>query len=128
VVGDGARVVDTDSGELVSEWLAADGVRISVCAGNSSQLVLAMGGSELVYLRVDQDGVMTEVERVTMDHEIACLGLSPVGVEYPGAKGADAMDMDGQFTENEAHLVTVGLWTDISIRALYLPSLTAAAK
>eukprot|EP01134_Creolimax_fragrantissima_P006011 CFRG6011T1 len=148
VVSEGVRVVTAVEGKLTGEWIppytsssdmsvgmSSDVVKdektresISVADGNKTQLVVATGGSRLVYLRFDSEGGVHEVKSVVMDNEIACVSLSPVGELYPGE--GDDMNVDSEecVPETDAHLVAVGLWTDISVHVLYLPSLTPAAK
>jgi len=52
------------------------------------------------------DYCITTFSHVTMEHEVACIDITPLDV-----------------TSNHANLCALGLWTDISVRVLKLPSL-----
>ena len=52
------RLVSSSMKALVKEWSPPDGERISVVAGNARQILLAVGKTTLVYLRVDHGEVI----------------------------------------------------------------------
>ncbi|KXJ10807.1 DNA damage-binding protein 1a [Exaiptasia diaphana] len=97
------RLINSATGELVSEWRHHSGKNISVGACNSLQVVAAVG-SELYYIEI-RVGELVQISQVTMEHEVACLDITPIE------------------QNTRAELVSVGLWTDISVRVLRLPSL-----
>lgn len=103
-----ARLISNESKSVVSEWEPDNKRTISVVACNGRQ-VLCATGSDLFYLEIVEDRIVSK-GFATLQHEVACLDISP---------------LDGY---NEAHLVAVGLWTDISIRILTLPTLEEANK
>uniref|UniRef100_A0A8C7F4E6 DNA damage-binding protein 1 n=1 Tax=Oncorhynchus kisutch TaxID=8019 RepID=A0A8C7F4E6_ONCKI len=108
ITSGGVRLVMQDSKALVSEWKEPLGRNISVAACNSSQVVLAVGRA-LYYLQI-LSGELKQISTVEMEHEVACLDITPLG--------------EG----GESPLCAVGLWTDISARVLKLPCFTALHK
>lgn len=99
-----ARLVNAHSGSLIAEWKPKDDNRISVVACNSSQLVCA-SASDVYYIEIT-DGELILRSQVTLPHEVACLDISLLDNKTRRAK-----------------LVAVGLWTDISVTLLSIPSL-----
>ncbi|KAM9764827.1 DNA damage-binding protein 1 isoform 2-T2 [Menidia menidia] len=102
------RLVLQDSKVLVSEWKEPQGRNISVAACNHTQVVLAVGRA-LYYLQI-LAGELKQINSTEMEHEVACLDITPLG--------------EG----GESPLCAVGLWTDISARVLKLPCFTALHK
>jgi DNA damage-binding protein 1 len=107
------RLVRCDTLECANVWRPAAGSEIVIATCTSSQVVVAMEGCQLAYLQVQRgaDGALSlsEARSVTLEHEIACLCCSPCSA------GEDA------------ELLAVGMWTEISVRVLRLPSLELAA-
>jgi len=87
---------------LAHEWHHSKGKNISLASCNNTQIVIA-AGSELFYFEIE-DGKVSEKGSTTVDHEVACVDISPV------KEGAD-----------RSELLAVGLWTDISARLFRLP-------
>ncbi|KAJ7985733.1 hypothetical protein DPEC_G00343530 [Dallia pectoralis] len=108
ITSGGVRLVMQDNKALVSEWKEPQGRNISVAACNSSQVVLAVGRA-LYYLQI-LSGELKQISMMEMEHEVACLDITPLG--------------EG----GESPLCAVGLWTDISARVLKLPCFTALHK
>ncbi|KPP66140.1 DNA damage-binding protein 1-like, partial [Scleropages formosus] len=102
------RLVMQNTKTLVSEWKEPQGRNISVAACNSTQVVLAVG-RVLYYLEI-LAGELKQISSTEMEHEVACLDITPLG------EGGDSP------------LCAVGLWTDISARILKLPTFTALHK
>ncbi|XP_061077869.1 DNA damage-binding protein 1 [Conger conger] len=102
------RLVMQETKALVSEWKEPQGRNISVAACNSTQVVLAVG-RVLYYLEIHR-GELKQISSTEMEHEVACLDITPLG--------------EG----GESPLCAVGLWTDISARILKLPSFSALHK
>mmetsp|Transcript_28073 Transcript_28073/g.43830 ORF Transcript_28073/g.43830 Transcript_28073/m.43830 type:complete len:992 (-) Transcript_28073:1819-4794(-) len=100
------RLVSASMKTLVKEWLPPSGQRITVAAGNSHQVVLATGGSTLIYLKVS-NGEVLEMKKTDSSQEIACLNINPLG------EGNDRA---------ETNLVAVGMWNK-SISILKLETL-----
>lgn len=99
-----ARLVQTQTGALISDWKPKDGSRISVVACNSSQMVCA-SACDVYYIEIT-DGELVQRAQVTLPFEVACLDISLLNTKT-----------------NKAELVAVGLWTDISVSVLTLPGL-----
>lgn len=102
ITASGVRLVSCESKKMLHEWQPSTAKNISVASCNSHQVVCAVG-RELYYLEV-QAGQVIQASNTTMEHEVACLDITPL--------------KDGQ---DQAHLCAVGLWTDISARILQLP-------
>ncbi|XP_031549547.1 DNA damage-binding protein 1-like [Actinia tenebrosa] len=98
------RLVNCKTRQLVSEWKHWSGKNISVAACNTEQVVTAVG-SELFYIEIGP-GKLEQISQVTMEHEVACLDITPT------------VDQNAK-----ADMIGVGLWTDISIRVLRIPDL-----
>ncbi|XP_071542214.1 DNA damage-binding protein 1 [Panulirus ornatus] len=108
VTGTSCRLVSESNGQLVCEWRPPEGRNISVVAANNNQVVSA-AGQHIYYLTIQQANLKLEAS-TTVEHEVACLDVSPL------------------WEEDMASVVAVGLWTDISARVLALPSLDENAK
>ncbi|XP_024396613.1 DNA damage-binding protein 1a [Physcomitrium patens] len=104
------RLVDAKTRRQLTEWKAPAPMTINVATANASQVLLATGGGNLVYIEIGQ-GTLVEVAHVQLEYEISCLDINPVG-DNP----------------ERSNLVAVGMWTDISIRIFALPSLTLITK
>lgn len=99
-----ARIIKSDTKTMICEWSPPEGHRIGVVACNAEQLVCA-SGSEIYFVEIN-DGKLEEKTKTTLEHEIACLDISP---------------LDEDSTRSD--IVAVGLWTDISVCLLRIPSL-----
>ncbi|XP_010537808.1 PREDICTED: DNA damage-binding protein 1a [Tarenaya hassleriana] len=106
VTSNSVRLVSSTTRELRNEWHVRPGYTVNVATANASQVLLATGGGNLVYLEIG-DGTLTEVKHEKLDYEISCLDINPIG-ENP----------------NYSQLAAVGTWTDISVRIFSLPELT----
>ncbi|XP_072033765.1 DNA damage-binding protein 1-like [Amphiura filiformis] len=104
ITASSVRLVSAPTKRMVSEWRPSSGKNISVASCNSRQIVCAVG-KDLFYLEI-HEGEVRQMSTVTMEHEVACLDITPL------KEGSDF-----------AELCAVGLWTDISSRILKLPSL-----
>lgn len=103
-----ARLVSTSSKAVISTWEPGNKKTISVVACNGTQVICATG-NDIFYLEIDSNQIISK-GFTTLQHEVACLDISP---------------LDGN---NPAKLVAVGLWTDISVRILTLPNLEEINK
>ncbi|XP_073392348.1 DNA damage-binding protein 1 isoform X2 [Physcomitrium patens] len=104
------RLVNAKTRKQLTEWKAPAPMTINVATANASQVLLATGGGNLVYIEIGQ-GTLTGVAHSQLEYEISCLDINPVG-ENP----------------ERSNLVAVGMWTDISVRIFALPSLTLINK
>lgn len=99
-----ARLIQCDNKSMICEWKPPDDKRISVVACNSCQMVCATA-CDIYYIEIEA-GKLVHKSTVTLDYEVACLDISPLGDNVTNAE-----------------LVAVGLWTDISACILRLPNL-----
>lgn len=103
------RLISLNSKLLLNEWKPPMDKTISVVACNTCQ-VLCAASSELYYLEI-LEGILVCKANITLQHEVACLDITPLNEGNP-----------------RAELAAVGLWTDISARILRLPSLEELNK
>ena len=92
-----------------SEWMPPGNRVISVTGCNFTQIVCA-AGPILFYLEI-KDGKIVQNGDTTLEHEVACIDITPLNE-----------------TDNKSEIVSVGLWTDITVRLLKLPSLEEITK
>ncbi|KAM3567426.1 hypothetical protein VYU27_010428, partial [Nannochloropsis oceanica] len=137
-----ARLLDLTTpslpSSLLSEWVSAQGSRVTVAAANSSQVVLGLTGGEVVYLELNtSQKTLEEKSRTRLEHEVSCLSVHPLQQqpqqqqseqsELREAGGEDGMKVEGNAetaaAPSSASLVAVGMWTDMSVRLLSLPTL-----
>lgn len=104
ITSSSARLIQTQSGTLVNEWKPNDDGRISVVACNDSQLVCA-SACDVYYIEI-MDGELIQRSHTTLPHEVACLDISLLDTKM-----------------DKANFVAVGLWTDISVTILKVPTL-----
>eukprot|EP00455_Lapot_gusevi_P053385 TRINITY_DN8316_c0_g1_i6.p1 TRINITY_DN8316_c0_g1~~TRINITY_DN8316_c0_g1_i6.p1 ORF type:complete len:744 (+),score=248.39 TRINITY_DN8316_c0_g1_i6:149-2233(+) len=106
------RLVDCSSLQLLTHWDPPLGSSITVAHASPTQVLVALGGGVLVLLEVGQEkGTITQTATTTLEHEISCLHLNLVG--------ADPL---------RASHVALGMWTDITVRVLELPSLRELSR
>ncbi|KAF4379378.1 hypothetical protein F8388_013596 [Cannabis sativa] len=110
VTSSSVRLVSSETRVLKNEWNAPSGFSINVATANATQVLLATGGGNLVYLEIC-DGLLKEVSHLRLDYEISCLDINPIG-ENP----------------NYSPLAAVGMWTDISVSMFSLPDLKLITK
>lgn len=104
ITSSSARLIQTQTGSLVNEWKPSDDGRISVVACNNSQLVCA-SACDVYYIEI-MDGELIQRSQTTLPHEVACLDISVLDTKL-----------------EKANLIAVGLWTDISVTILKVPTL-----
>eukprot|EP00126_Sphaerothecum_destruens_P012593 Sdes_comp21582_c0_seq1m20185 len=98
-------LIDCRTLKKVAQWDAHPNQRISLCASNSSEIVVALGGTCLAYLKIQKASLML-VGQCDMPYEIACLDITDFS-------GVEAM---------QTSVCSVGLWNDVSVRLIELPS------
>ncbi|KAG0252722.1 DNA damage-binding protein 1a [Actinomortierella ambigua] len=91
---------------LISEWRPANGAQISIASANPTQCLVAVGGSTLVYLRIGAETIEEERQK-TFQNDIACIDVSSIGTP------------DG----SSAQFGAIGLWTNIKVLLVRLPTL-----
>ena len=104
----GVALVTCETFDRVGAWAPPAGQRVVLAAASASQVLLTTGGGRLVYLEIDA-AARTVVEKtaVVLEHEISCLDIHTLDAAPDAA----------------ATICAVGLWTEISVRLLALPSL-----
>ncbi|KAJ3679366.1 hypothetical protein LUZ60_017377 [Juncus effusus] len=105
VTSNAVRLVSSTTRELLDQWNAPAGFSVNVATANASQVLLATGGGNLVYIEI-RESKLLEVKHVQLEYEISCLDINPIG-EDP----------------SRSSLAAVGMWTDISVRVFSLPGL-----
>lgn len=98
------RLIHTQSGSLITGWKPSDDGRISVVACNNSQLICA-SACDVYYIEI-KDRELIQRSQTTLSHEVACLDISILDLK-----------------SDKADLIAVGLWTDISVTILKVPTL-----
>ncbi|VDP04978.1 unnamed protein product [Soboliphyme baturini] len=108
----GVRLISTSGADegLLSEWHPSDGRNVNVvcCNAVTGQLVAA-SGRDLYYLTIS-DKKVTQVNTTKLDNEVACLDMSPIGVY------------------NKSEVFAVGLWMEISVLLIHVPSMNVVTK
>ncbi|XP_052213076.1 DNA damage-binding protein 1-like isoform X2 [Dreissena polymorpha] len=97
------RLISCSSKKMVAEWRHPGSKNISLGSCNSTQVAVAAGSD--LYLLAIQAGALEQISSTVVEHEIACLDISP--------------QVEGQ---EHSDICAIGLWTDISARILKLPS------
>lgn len=124
-----ARVVSAQTFTLCSTWSPAPGSRITVAAANPTQVVVATSGGVLVYLEV-QGQQLVAVAQSAMEHEIACVDITPLGSNSPDQtdekedvkmESVDSTHWEGSVLR--ASICVIGMWTNFSVSVLQLPTL-----
>jgi DNA damage-binding protein 1 len=115
------RLVDIQrGGGCIHTWRPQEQKDITVASANEAgQIVVALRGGRLVYLKVMQEGdekvVVKPVGEAKMTSEVSCLNLNP----FTSKRGV-AMETDAHPTAEPSSIVTVGLWDDFTVRVLQL--------
>ena len=102
------------NGQCVDTWYTPSAMIISVCGCNSGQVLVA-SGSNLFYLEIT-GGKLVLAGDTMLEHEVACIDLSPLDESGAGDSGG------------KSSVASLGLWTDISVRLIKLPSLEEITK
>jgi DNA damage-binding protein 1 len=104
VHGSGVLLVHASSLALCDKWQPPEGKQITVCCASGRQVVVAVGGTMLVLLRVEGMS-LKQTNATTLQHEIACMDITPL--------------VQGE----EATLLAMGFWGEHSVSVLALSSL-----
>jgi len=97
---------------LCFEWSPQEGRSITVASANATQVLLALDGGELcLFLLEGQE--LKLVKSLTLDNEIACININPF----------DNMEETEPHEPTSTNVAAIGMWTDVSIRILLLPTL-----
>lgn len=91
--------------------------KVTVAVGSDTQLVFAQAGGQLTYMELDVSSKSLAVICSTaLEHDIACLSLEPIASSL-------FWDTQANAQSSKSSLLTLGLWTDNSVRILSLPHL-----
>lgn len=102
------RLVNSDTLELVNKWEPPQG-KINAASCNFHQILIVTGGNTLTYLEIQSNSIQQR-SSTKLEYEISCININPFG------------------SEEKAKVCSIGLWTDISVRLLQLPSLSLLTK
>ncbi|KAG0292818.1 DNA damage-binding protein 1a [Dissophora globulifera] len=91
---------------LMSEWTPPSGQVISVASMNATQCLVAVDGKTLVCLDIGSETIR-EVGRMRFENEIACVDITSIDLANAHA----------------SQVCAVGLWTDIKVSLVRLPSM-----
>ena len=120
------RLVDGASMQLAAEWSPPSGGAISMAAIDKSLVLLATAGTQLHLLDCSTQ-TWVELSSVTMEHEVACLAIcsshAPTGASDAAMQTDDEVVPAASLAPAVPPLAACGLWTDLSIRMLTLPTL-----
>ena len=97
------NIVDGGTLSLVTKWSPDGEARIKVAAVNTESALVTMGGGLLVLLGLD-GASLKETATLSLNNEVACIDISPLG-------------------DGPAKLAAVGMWNDMTVRVLKLPTL-----
>ncbi|POG81286.1 uncharacterized protein OCT59_022028 [Rhizophagus irregularis] len=105
------RLIDLNNQRVTSEWNPPALSKITVADINPTQVVVALGGGNLVYFEIK--GLdLVEIKSTTLEYEISCVNISPLDINKP----------------INSTVVAVGLWTIIGVQILRLPTLEIIAN
>ncbi|KAF9098142.1 DNA damage-binding protein 1a [Mortierella sp. AD031] len=96
---------------LISEWKPPAGELISVASMNGTQCLVAVGGKTLVYLDIGSE-VVKKVGQTTFENEIACIDVNSIEAG----------------NRHASQVCAVGLWTDIKVLLVRLPTMEILAS
>lgn len=105
----GVRLLSAATQQLVHTWQPPQGTSISLAAANSTQVLVALKQGQLVVLAVSE-GALEQAATVTLDSEVSCLDITPLG-DHPEA----------------AQLAVAATWA-MGLHVLRLPTLEQVTK
>ncbi|EGG17647.1 CPSF domain-containing protein [Cavenderia fasciculata] len=79
----------------VSEWRAPGRKTISIAAANQQQVIICIGGSEIIYFELDPAGNLTEVFKKDMRKDINCIEFAPIPRGRTMSRFVAISDYDG---------------------------------
>ncbi|KAF8774370.1 DNA damage-binding protein 1 like protein [Argiope bruennichi] len=108
VTASSIRLLSRPTKQVLSQWMPPPNQIICVVSANMSQVVCAIR-NELYYFEIFEEEIR-QTGHTIMENEVACLDVNPLD------------------SAEKTPICAVGLWTDISIRILNLPSLKEIHK
>lgn len=121
------RLVAVEGMSLLHEWRAPDGHQISMACVDAEHVLLATTGKQLFLFQLHKGeggagARLLEVATATMAQDIACVALWSHFASLEKGQDPSRMD-DGSGAASSTCLAAVGLWTDLSVRLLMVPTL-----
>lgn len=117
------RLLCASSQTTNDSWTPPAGINITVAAANPTQIVAATSDCQLFYFQVTDDHKIQQTSSLQLPHEVACLNLTPFEPESDQMTDAT---QHHSLKYMRTSYCAVGLWTDLTVRVLELPSLTEA--
>ncbi|KAI9495111.1 mono-functional DNA-alkylating methyl methanesulfonate N-term-domain-containing protein [Zychaea mexicana] len=97
---------------LLDEWIPSDMSQITVASVNPSQCVVSTGYGRLYALQIQDDDRLLQIGATQLDQEVSCIDIT-------------SLDSMNPYT---ASVVAVGVWRQVGVRLLSLPSLDMVAE
>jgi len=72
------RLVDCTTAQQLASWTPPEGKVIIAASANGSQVVVATSEGNIVYIDI-ASGALNEVAHTTIEGEVSCLDISPIG-------------------------------------------------
>lgn len=101
-----ARLIESESGMVISEWSSSDGYPITAVSANDHNLVLSVKGLEAFTLDLQEDLKVCAKRQFAEEGQIACVHCSPVSSE----------------------ICVVGFWHSAAVAVLSIDSLETLQK
>merc|ERR1712166_1305964 len=71
------RLISCDTLQLITEYVPSSGSnKITVGASNHSQILIALGGGNIVSLNISKNNELIESGTYVLDQEVACIDIS----------------------------------------------------
>lgn len=108
------RLISSRGDGLITQWRPSGDKRISVVTCNPAGAQLAVAcGRDLYFLAMENHQIVVKGNS-TLDYEVACVDITPIGGD------------NNNVTSSE--ICAVGLWTDISVQLLHLPTMKLISR
>ncbi|CAM9422865.1 unnamed protein product, partial [Hapterophycus canaliculatus] len=125
----GVVLICCESLQAIDTWNPPADLNITVASGNSTRVVLALFGGNLVHLEVDEAAKkLVQKARVQLENEVACISLNPKSNQAMSTAEPAATAMECDEESKLDSLVAVGMWTDMTVRLLSLPNLEGVSS
>ncbi|KAF7723645.1 DNA damage-binding protein 1a [Apophysomyces ossiformis] len=112
VTDSSVRLMDSRvEGCLLDEWFPDDQAQITVATINPSQCVVSIGYGRLIALQI-VDRQLMKIGATQLEQEVSCIDITPIDPLMP----------------LQSSVIAVGVWKDIGVRLLSLPSMKVIAQ
>jgi DNA damage-binding protein 1 len=133
VTEDELRLIDCSTMELVESVSRGNYQRMTLAAANPTQVVVAHAGGVLRYFQVRSGVRQGRLECITetkLPHEIACIDVTPPLHEKVHTKSPTITGTSSHWDTRvlSTRHCAVGLWSELSVLILSLPSLAVEHK